>query len=653
MSRYTLIFLLSFAIFVFFLTPNVNTGDSGELATASWFLGVAHPSGYPLYLMIAKTATFLPLGNIAFRTAVVSAIFSSLSLTLICWIIYSFTASGMAALFSVTTLLVSYSYFTQSVIAKFYMLNLFLIMSLFSLWANKINVEGAASGRPQKPGDFLGAQSDMEDKNEQILYFTMFIAGLITANHHTGLIIMGPVFIAWISLKKGALKLNTVITGGILFFLGLLVNSYLVIRGGSSHFFNSVHIDNVAEFDEIVTRSMYRGSGTIAAATGIFHGPASYWYALKNFVSIMTSNFSAASYLVFLAGSVYLIKKNLKLSIFVLLCFIFYGPFLAKITMGGENNTEINYYIAAHQYFIPAFAIFAIVLGAGFYLLEKSLKITKLKILPRVLPLILAVFPLIFLVSRATDSSYRTNFVPYQIAKDSYSLLPSDSVFMTFGDNATYQGWYLKLVGRYREDVCQISSADQNTIDWMFQGCNEKIYGPFFSMFYSRNFSGMLPFIIKHRYYGCDPVKDSGAYAKYLNSRSLSINYLYLPADKFIINKNEFGDNVESFAKQKQLSADKLINYSVCLSHFTDDFFSRQLCSSYCIHLTNMARLYSGEAYNRTGEKIRVQIKDMRSGYIQPLYSVDITEKNRPYLEMSTRITRFNQWPILYFREKE
>src|SRR5208337_4452374 len=116
MNRYHLIFLLSFAIFIFFLTPDINTGDGGELATAAWFLGTAHPSGYPLYSMIGKTLTFLPIGNIAFRTAIISALFSSLSLTLIYWLILNLTSSGTASLFAVTMLLVSYSYFTQSVV---------------------------------------------------------------------------------------------------------------------------------------------------------------------------------------------------------------------------------------------------------------------------------------------------------------------------------------------------------------------------------------------------------------------------------------------------------------------------------------------------------------------------------------------------------
>jgi hypothetical protein len=453
--------------------------------------------------------------------------------------------------------------------------------------------------------------------------------------------------------KNYPLKLKTVLTGIALLLSGFLINAYLIFRGSSDHFFNAVHINDFTEFYEVLTRALYGSNSTIAATNKLFQGSVAGWYPLRNFFSIATTNFSVFSWLLFITGSIWLLRKDLKLFIFIMLSLILYGPLLAKLTLGSENKSEIDYYIGAHQYFIPALSFFAVIIGTGFYQFEKMLKATRSRLLPKLLPSIFAFFPLIFIISRASDSNFRTNFVQYQLAKDTYSILPSDSVIMTFGDNASYQGWYLKLVGRYREDVCQIASGNQKKIEWMFPGCNKKIYGSVFPMFYSRKFTEMVPMILKSRFYGTDPVKDLGAYKKYLTSSMISIDYLYMPQDVFIKSKDHRGENVDSFIRQKQLESDKLINYSVCLSHFTDDLFSRQLCSSYAIHLTNMARLYSDASYHRTGEKVKVQVRDMRSGYSQPLYTVYVTEKNRPYLEHATHILRFNQWPILYFREKE
>jgi len=47
--------------------------DGGDLITAAATGGVAHPSGYPLYLLLARLFQFLPLGSLAFRTNLLSA----------------------------------------------------------------------------------------------------------------------------------------------------------------------------------------------------------------------------------------------------------------------------------------------------------------------------------------------------------------------------------------------------------------------------------------------------------------------------------------------------------------------------------------------------------------------------------------------------
>jgi len=53
----------------------VNLGeDSGDLLAASATLGIPHPTGYPLFVLLGRLATFLPLGTIAFRINLVAAV---------------------------------------------------------------------------------------------------------------------------------------------------------------------------------------------------------------------------------------------------------------------------------------------------------------------------------------------------------------------------------------------------------------------------------------------------------------------------------------------------------------------------------------------------------------------------------------------------
>lgn len=61
-----------------------NGADGGDLISAAYMGGVAHPSGYPTYLILARLFQILPFGTLAFRTNLMSAIF----LVLACILLY-------------------------------------------------------------------------------------------------------------------------------------------------------------------------------------------------------------------------------------------------------------------------------------------------------------------------------------------------------------------------------------------------------------------------------------------------------------------------------------------------------------------------------------------------------------------------------------
>ena len=50
------------------------SADGGDLIAATASGGIPHPSGYPLYLILARGFQFIPVGNLAFRTNIFSAI---------------------------------------------------------------------------------------------------------------------------------------------------------------------------------------------------------------------------------------------------------------------------------------------------------------------------------------------------------------------------------------------------------------------------------------------------------------------------------------------------------------------------------------------------------------------------------------------------
>ncbi|HEY6332560.1 MAG TPA: DUF2723 domain-containing protein, partial [Blastocatellia bacterium] len=76
---FVFVFGLSLVVYLKTLAPTVTLVDSGELIVAARWLGVAHPPGFPLYVLLAHLATLLPFGNVAQRVNFASAFFAAIA----------------------------------------------------------------------------------------------------------------------------------------------------------------------------------------------------------------------------------------------------------------------------------------------------------------------------------------------------------------------------------------------------------------------------------------------------------------------------------------------------------------------------------------------------------------------------------------------
>jgi len=75
--------LLVFIGYLLTLAPDLTLQDSGELAVGSFYAGVPHPPGYPVWTVYTWLFTLLPISNIAFRVAISSAVAGALGCGLI------------------------------------------------------------------------------------------------------------------------------------------------------------------------------------------------------------------------------------------------------------------------------------------------------------------------------------------------------------------------------------------------------------------------------------------------------------------------------------------------------------------------------------------------------------------------------------------
>src|SRR6266567_9469948 len=73
------VFLVALFLFSWTLAPAVTLTDSGELIVVADGLGVAHPPGFPLWVVLALLASLVPFGNVAVRINFASALFAALA----------------------------------------------------------------------------------------------------------------------------------------------------------------------------------------------------------------------------------------------------------------------------------------------------------------------------------------------------------------------------------------------------------------------------------------------------------------------------------------------------------------------------------------------------------------------------------------------
>ncbi|OGF44375.1 MAG: hypothetical protein A2452_09630 [Candidatus Firestonebacteria bacterium RIFOXYC2_FULL_39_67] len=406
-----LAFFLPLSIYVFTTCPTVFAGDSGELITAAFTLGVAHPPGYPLFCLLGKLFSYLSIATIAFRVNLVAGFFAALSVYVLYLLIKKLISGNMGVFLAFCgALLLAFSgiFWEQALFAKgsLYMINSFLIILLYYL----LVIEASPI--------LLG-----------------FVAGLSLTNHHTALIFVGMAFLFLFFTKKDRVKalagfsIIAVVTAiAVYLYLPFSASSKPPINWGNPKDLESAlfHIFRVqyGDLKMPLTLAVYLKKVFVYGKLVVMQ---------FDFISLMA-----------IFGIFYLFKSNKVNACLLLFSFVvFFFPLLYKI----ENNLTIHVIYMNRVFFIPLLAISTIWIAAGFaFLLEKSNKYKFLYLIPVVLP-----FLLFGINYRKTDRS--KNFLVYDYGVNTFKSVEKDAILFTSGDHSAFISTYLKVVEKARPDI--------------------------------------------------------------------------------------------------------------------------------------------------------------------------------------------------------
>jgi len=136
------LFAACLTLYVQTLAPSVATlfDDSLEFPLVSYRLGIAHPTGYPLYTLLGKLFTLLPWHNVAWRVNLLSAVAGALTVAFVYLVARQLVARRLPALLGAVALAVSPVFWSQAVVAEVYTLTgafVALLLWLALRWARQ------------------------------------------------------------------------------------------------------------------------------------------------------------------------------------------------------------------------------------------------------------------------------------------------------------------------------------------------------------------------------------------------------------------------------------------------------------------------------------------------------------------------------------
>ena len=132
-----LVWLAAMMLYVRTLATTVLLGDSGEYQVLASTLGLAHSTGYSIYLLLAKLVTWIPVQDIAYRVNLFSAISAALALGLVYLAGRLLGAGRVAGLLGPIALALVKLFWLHAVIAESYdqaAMGVALILVLVLLW---------------------------------------------------------------------------------------------------------------------------------------------------------------------------------------------------------------------------------------------------------------------------------------------------------------------------------------------------------------------------------------------------------------------------------------------------------------------------------------------------------------------------------------
>jgi tetratricopeptide (TPR) repeat protein len=520
------VFLFSFGIYFKTMAPTVSFWDCGEFIACAYILGIPHPPGTPLFVVMARIFSEIPFfDQIAARVNLLSAITSALAVWLIYLVIVKLAGRwnrgheslwitiGRYAAGIVGSLFVAFSmtFWSNAVEAEVYGLSMFMMMLMLYLallWMDHL----------------------AEPKGDRLLVLIAYLALLSTGIHMTVFLVVPGLFLLivltdrrklldwrfWVTGLVLALVVHRVtpflVALGAWLFITLMFSlsaqrkkawtlCFLITLAGVAGYSCQLFIpirssldpavdendpDNWASLKSFLERSQY---GQESMISRMFYRRGSWANQLGTKERMGFWGFFREEYMhkglwfiptfLGLFGIWELVRKRKRegvvLIFLILACtlgLVFYMNFADGTRPDPLTGQIIRLEVRDRDYFFtPGFMFFALAMGLGAFglirrlgrLLENKSKMLQPTL--GILAVILLILPLLALKKNYKRNDRTGNWIPYDYAYNHLMSCDKDGMLITNGDNDTFPLWFLQNVEKIRQDVRIINLSLLNA-DW-------------------------------------------------------------------------------------------------------------------------------------------------------------------------------------------
>ncbi|MBI2845883.1 MAG: DUF2723 domain-containing protein [Chloroflexi bacterium] len=407
-----LIFFSSLAIYIYTLAPSVLPADSGEFQFVSYILGIAHPPGYPLYTLLGKLFTFIPVGDVAYRVNLFSAVIAAATLVLINRALRLVTGSSFAGVLGALVLGGSTTFWAQATTANIRMLNTFFATLIL-----------------------FAAVSYAHQKSQRGLILLAASIGL-GITHHLSLLLIVPAVLVylWLADREILKRSPRLIKAGLAFLASLLFLLYIPIRAWTGAPFGGEGLKTLPGVLRHILGLGFQGD------IFFFATPELLPERFRILVNILDFQFGLLLLLAILASGLVLARANLRLFVLWGGTFLLLG--FTGITYRAPQTVE---------YLLPAYIPLVLSLGYGAWWLGRQLSAYG----EARAVLLSLLFLLGFWQAAAHYPSYRAlsqDHATQEYAKEVLSQAPQGATVLANWHRTTAL-WYEQYVEGARPDV--------------------------------------------------------------------------------------------------------------------------------------------------------------------------------------------------------